>query len=364
VNTIFALIALPGLATIGQLAVFLAVLGVLVVFHEFGHFVFAKLFGVRVVNFAVGFGPTILQTTRGETTYRLNALPLGGYCQMTGEDTADDGSADPGNLQHHPLWQRFIIIVAGPVFNLVLAAMVFTYIALAYGMPGAATNVIEYVQPNTPAARAGFQPGDQIQMLDGQAFKSGDEIVGYVHARPNQVIGVDLMRKNSVIHLEVKTTVRTFNGTVQGIFGFQPVQSMQRVGLGAALEFGSTAVFVTIANQVVGLYQAAVTRDSSVFRGPVGIAHLFIGAEQSSSYIALSLVATLSTVLGFFNLLPVPALDGGRIVFLGVEAVRRRPVDPEKEGLVHLTGFALLMVFVLFVTYHDIVQWVNGKGGL
>lgn len=363
-NAIFALIALPGITTIGQLAIFLAVLGVLIVFHEFGHFVFAKLFGVRVTNFAVGFGPTIFQTTRGETTYRLNALPLGGYCQMTGEDSADDGSADPGNLQHKPIWQRFIILVAGPVFNLILAAIIFSFMAMSYGLPGAATNVIEFVQPNTPAARAGFQPGDQIEMLDGQAFKSGDEIVDYVHARPNQVIGVDLLRNGSIVHLEVKTTTRTVNGVVQGIFGFQPVQSMQRVGLWTALSFGVTAVFVTIANQAVGLYEAAVTHDGSVFHGPVGIAHVFIGAEQSGAYITLSIVATLSVVLGFFNLLPVPALDGGRIVFLLVEAVRGRPVDPEKEGLVHLTGFALLMVLVLFVTYHDIAQWVNGKGGL
>jgi regulator of sigma E protease len=364
VNSIFALIALPGVATIGQVAVFLAVLGVLVIFHEFGHFIFAKLFGVRVTNFAVGFGPTILQTTRGETTYRLNALPLGGYCQMTGEDTADDGSADPGNLQHKPLWQRFIIIVAGPVFNLLLAAMLFTYIALSYGVPGAATSVIEYVGPNTPAARAGFQPGDEIQMLDGQAFKSGDEIVAYVHARPNQLIGVDLMRKGSIVHLEVKTTTRTFNGKVQGVFGFLPVQSMQRVGLGTALGFGVTMVFTTIVEQAGGLWQAAIAHDATVLTGPVGIAHVFIGAEQSGAYTALRLVALLSVLLGFFNLLPVPALDGGRLVFLLVEAVRGRPVDPEKEGLVHLTGFALLMVFVLFVTYHDIVQWVNGKGGL
>ncbi len=346
------------------MALFLLTLGVLVVFHEFGHFVFAKLFGVRVTDFAVGFGPSLFSHKRGDTTYRLNALPFGGYCKMVGEDEADDGSADPGNFQHKPVWQRLIIILAGPCFNLVLAALLFAYIAIFIGSPIGRTNIVDVVNPNTPAAQAGFQPGDQIEMLDGQAFKSGEDIVDYIHARPNTTIGVDLLRDGEIVHVQVTTTTQDQGGKVVGIFGFLPRPVVEKLGLLPGLAFGFTNVFTTIAVQAVGLTQALLHLDASVVGGPVGIARVFISAEQAGLYAALTLAATISVLLGFFNLLPIPALDGGRLVFLLVEAVRGHPVDPEKEGLVHLTGFAVLMVLALFVTYHDIAVWVSGKGGL
>jgi len=359
-----ALITALNWTTIGQTAVFLLVLGVLIVFHEFGHFVFAKRFGVRVSDFAVGFGPTLWSVKRGDTAYRLNLLPLGGYCKMVGEDEADDHSADPGNFQHKPLWQRFVIIVAGPVFNLLLAATAFAYIATAIGTPGPPTNVIGQVQPDTPAARAGFRPGDVIETLNGQAFASGSDIVNYIYARPNQMIDVGLLRDGEIVHLEVTTMAQMQGGKEVGKFGFSPKAQMNRVGVLEGAGYGITTVFTTIAVQAVGLTEALIHHDASVLAGPVGIAHVFISAENAGWYWALSLAAMISVLLGFFNLLPVPALDGGRLVFLLVEAIRGRPVDPEKEGLVHLTGFAVLMVLIAFITYRDIVMWVNGKGGL
>ena len=359
-----ALIASPNWTTIFQALIFLLVLGVLVIFHEFGHFIFAKRFGVRVSDFAVGFGPTLWSVTRGETTYRLNLLPLGGYCKMVGEDEADDHSADPGNFQHHSLLQRLVIIFAGPVFNLLLAAIAFAYIAIVVGTPGPRTNIVAEVQPNTPAARAGFRPGDEIETLNGQAFASGDEIVNYIHARPNQTIDVGLLRDNAIVHLPVKTTTQVQGGKTVGIFGFIPRTEMNRVDVLRGAVYGVTTVFTTIAVQAVGLTEALLHHDASVLSGPVGIAHIFISAESAGWYWALNLAATISVLLGFFNLLPIPALDGGRLVFLLVEAVRGRPVDPEKEGLVHLTGFAVLMALVAFITYRDIVMWVNGRGGL
>ena len=361
---LIALIAPPNWTIIGQVLVFLLVLGVLVVFHEFGHFVFAKRFGVRVSDFAVGFGPTLWSVKRGETTYRLNLLPLGGYCKMVGEDEADDHSADPGNFQHKPLWQRFVIIIAGPVFNLLLASLIFTFIATVIGEPGARTNIVAQVQPNTPAARAGFRPGDEIETLNGQAFASGDEIVNYIHARPNQTIDVGLLRDGEIVHLDVKTTTQVFGGKTVGIFGFLPKTQMIRVGLLEGAAYGLGHVFVTIDLEAKGLVEAVLRHDATGVSGPVGIARFFISAENSGWYTALDLTALISVLLGFFNLLPVPALDGGRLLFLSVEAVRGRPVDPEKEGLVHLTGFAVLMVLIAFITYRDIVMWVNGKGGL
>src|SRR4029077_15224182 len=144
-------------AVVAQVAIFLLMLAGLVVFHEFGHFIFAKRFGVTVEEFAVGFGPRIASVSRGGTAYSLNALPLGGYCKMLGEDTADDGSADPGNFQHKPLWQRVVIIVAGPFFNLVLAAIVFAFIGTVIGVPKGSTNVVGQLLQGYPAAKAGIQ---------------------------------------------------------------------------------------------------------------------------------------------------------------------------------------------------------------
>src|SRR5579864_6177000 len=146
-----------------KLAIYLLILGLLIVFHEFGHMVVAKRAGVTVSEFAFGFGPRLFGIERGGTLYTVNLLPLGGFCKMVGEDTLDDGSADPGNFQHKSLLWRFLIIVAGPVFNFVLAAIIFVTVATAIGQP-VATNVVDQVRTGTPAAAAGLAPGDEIRM--------------------------------------------------------------------------------------------------------------------------------------------------------------------------------------------------------
>ncbi|HXM19450.1 MAG TPA: M50 family metallopeptidase [Candidatus Tumulicola sp.] len=356
------LIGLPNLLTIGQLAIFLLILGALIIFHEFGHFVLAKRAGVRVTDFAIGFGPSIVAFKRGDTTYRLNLLPLGGYCKMVGEDEKDDGSADPGNFQHKPLWSRFLIIAAGPVFNFLLGAIIFATIATSYGIPIAATNVVDIVQPGKPADRAGIVPGDQILAIDGQAFRSAEEMVTYIHGHADQTIAVDVQHDGTIRHLNIKTVSQTLFGRTFGAIGFIPRQRFERVGILRGVTWGFQTVGLTIYTQFAGLTQALWQRDASAVSGPVGIARNVIAAEQRGAESVLELAGLLSVVLGLFNLLPIPALDGGRLAFLVVEGIRGRPVDPEKEGLVHLTGFALLMVLFIFITYHDIAQWVSGRG--
>ncbi len=361
-STLLLLIGLPNLLTFGQLAIFLLILGALIVFHEFGHFVLAKRAGVRVTDFAIGFGPSVAAFKRGDTTYRLNALPLGGYCKMVGEDERDDGSADPGNFQHKPLWSRFLIILAGPVFNFFLGAVIFALIATTYGIPVGATNVVDSVQAGKPADLAGIVSGDAIVAVNGQAFRSADEMVNYIHSHADQTIAVDVMHAGSVRHLHIKTMSQTLFGKTFGAIGFIPLQRYERVGILAGVGWGFEAVGLTIVTQLEGLTQALVQRDASVVSGPVGMARNVIAAENRGAERVLELAGLLSVVLGIFNLLPIPALDGGRLAFLVVEGVRGKPVDPEKEGLVHLTGFALLMVLFIFITYHDIAQWVSGRG--
>lgn len=351
-------------AVIGQIAIFLVMLAGLVVFHEFGHFVFAKRFGVTVEEFAVGFGPRIASVTRGGTAYSLNALPLGGYCKMLGEDTADDGTANPGNFQHKPLWQRIVIIVAGPVFNLALAVIVFAFIGTFIGVPNGATNVVASVLPGSPAAKAGMQSGDEIVAFNGAPVKSGNELVDSIHRQIHKPVTVDVRRGGEIKHFALVTTSRVQNGKVVGLLGFSPEFAITRTSVLEGVVWGFTAVGDAISAQVVGIAGAISNHDASGITGTVGVARVVIQAEKMGLFYVLYLAGELSIVLGLFNLLPIPALDGGRLAFLVVEGVRGRPVDPEKEGLVHLTGFALIMVLFVFITYHDIMQWISGKGGI
>jgi len=352
------------LVNVEHVLIFLALLSVLVLFHEFGHFVMAKRARVTVTDFALGFGPSLFATRRGDTTYRINVLPLGGYCKMAGEDTADDGSSDPGNFQHKTIGARFAIIAAGPIFNLILAVALFAYLGAVLGIPTGLTNEVQSIQAGSPAAAAGLQAGDHIVALDGKPVRSGSEMVDYIHRRPGKVVAVDVVHAGSLRHLMIRARSVQSGGQAQGQFGFLPQPQFERKAVLDAVGYGFSQVGTTIAVQFVGIADAIRRHDSSVISGPVGIARVVISAEKYGTFEVLNLTAIISVVLGVFNLLPLPALDGGRLAFLAVEFFRGRPVDPEKEGLVHLTGFALLMVLVLFVTYHDIVQWVNGRGGL
>lgn len=355
---------LGAFGVVEKTALYLLILGVLIIFHELGHMIVAKRAGVTVSEFAFGFGPRLFAVERGGTLYTVNLLPLGGFCRMVGEDSADDGSPDPGNFQHKPLYKRFGIILAGPVFNFVLAAILFTILGVAIGQP-VPTDVVGQVRPGTPAAAAHLQAGDEIRTIDGRAFRSGSEIMDYIHKRPNTRMDVAVERGGKVVHLEIKTMLGNIgDGTNAGMLGYLPVTAAARMPFGQGLLWGLTEVPVTIATQWFGIIQVIATHDTSALHGPVGIAEVVSQAASYGIGAVVNIAAVLSVILGMFNLFPIPALDGGRLAFMAVELVRGRRVDPEKEGLVHLTGFALLMVFIAFVTYHDIANWISGKGAV
>ena len=346
-----------------NMLIYLALLSLLILFHEFGHFVFAKRAGVTVTDFALGFGPSLVAVRRGDTTYRINALPLGGYCKMLGEDT-DGASTDPGNFNRKSAGARFGIIAAGPIFNIVLAAIIFAFLGATVGIGSTPTNVVQSVQPGSNAQRGGLESGDRIVALDGIPVRSGTDMVDYIHSHAGHTLWVTVVRNGVVRQLHIADKLTTIAGQTFGALGFEPQLLSERKPVLVAIVDGFGLVGVTAATQFVGIVEAIRNHDSSVLHGPVGIAHFVMSAAAFGWPFVLQIGGVISVMLGLVNLLPFPALDGGRLAFLLVEFVRGRPINPEREGLVHLAGFAVLMVLVAFITYHDIVQWVHGKGGL
>ncbi|ADG06244.1 RIP metalloprotease RseP [Kyrpidia tusciae] len=393
----------------------------LVVFHEFGHFYVAKLVGIFVREFAVGFGPKLFSRRWGETVYSLRALPLGGFVNMAGEGPEDYGlesgktiavrldeagqvedfgdpravgQADfvgrlvsgpsrddyslriegedgtrryalgPGAVLHteggaiplapydrqfmgKPVWARAATIFAGPLMNFVLAAVIFAVYFTIAGVPSGPD--VAKVLPDSPAIRAGIQPGDHIAGVNGEPIDSWDQLVKTVQSRPDQRVVLDVIRGNQ--HLQVAVTPEVRGGV--GVIGISPVlvhNPLASIGLGIKQTWDiSVQIVQAFGRMITGTLAPEVA-------GPVGIVAMIGEQTREGLMNLLTLTALLSINLGIINLLPIPALDGSRLVFLLVETVRGRPVDPQKESMVHLVGFALLMVIVVLVTYKDVTR--------
>jgi regulator of sigma E protease len=352
---------------------------VLVVLHEAGHFLLARRNGVRVNDFAVGFGPTLLKWTspRSGTNYRINLLPIGGYCAMQGEDGKtneaeqqrefrETASAVPkDNFQSKTPRQRLAIVVAGPVANFILAFAILFVAAITFGVPSTDVSPqIGLLLPNSPAQRAGLQMGDQVVAIDGVAYTSGEAVVKKIHASAGKTIRLTYRRHGALTTIAiVPYTANNGHGT-EGRIGFSPVPAFERVSPFKAVPLAAQEFAGAVTGQVQG-YAALITHPVQHASSLSGV----IGMERAASVYQdlgwgpyLSLAAQISIALGILNLLPFPALDGGRGVFILAEMLRGRPVEPEKEALVHVTGFAVLMVLMVFVAYHDIANILSGKG--
>jgi regulator of sigma E protease len=361
-----------------KLLLFLVMLSVLVVLHEYGHFLLARRNGVRVDDFALGMGPTLLKWTskRSGTNYRLNLFPIGGYCAMKGEDgkTTEaeqqrafrtDGKHDDDNFQAKTPWQRLAIVVAGPVANFIVALVLLFASAAIFGVADRApTTKVYQLVPGYPAQHAGLHPGDVITALDGVPMRDGDQLVHTIYASPGKTLRVTYVRDGRTIDVNITTKVlKDGHGQPQGRLGFSPMPSMRPASIPEAAQaswYQFSAVFVGTLN-VLGQLVTNFANTAGQLQGPIGIAQVSAQVADFGWGAYLSLAATLSISLGIFNLLPIPALDGGRGIFILVEMLRGKPVDPEKEALVHVGGFAALIVVMLAVAYHDIARILAGQ---
>ncbi|MCD6552804.1 MAG: site-2 protease family protein [Anaerolineae bacterium] len=407
---------------------FVIVFGVLVLFHEAGHFIAAKLAGVTVEEFGFGYPPRLLNLWRGRgfivvnhkkliidhrrvrlpdglkagtlvryqyetddkgqhylthievvdpkgppvagasyveqfdagTRYTLNAIPFGGFVKMLGEE---DPSA-PGSLASKRWLVRFGVLVAGPLMNLLLAILLFSAIFLIgwdEGLPGPVQ--VRAVAPNSPAERAGIQEGDLVLSIDGMQVQSPLELSEKTKARVGMPVTLYIQRGEE--RLSIRLVPREHPPQNEGAMGVQISYSkFQRVRypLWQAIPLGFQTAAITVLAMVQGviwMIQGIIAPDVS---GPITIARAAGEAVRSGLVSLLNLIAFLSINLCILNLIPFPGLDGGRLLFVIIEALRGgRRIAPEREGLVHLIGVAILLGFMLLISYYDIVRWISGQ---
>jgi regulator of sigma E protease len=337
------------------LAILAAVLAIslLIVIHEAGHFLAARAFGMRVERFSVGFGPVLLAFRRGETEFAISALPLGGYVKIAGMAPGEGEDASDRRLfSNQAAWRRFLVILAGPGMNYLAA------IAIAWGLiatiglpaPDPAPRVGKLVA-GMPAAEAGLAPGDEIRAVAGVPVDSWKTLVVELQRHPGERIVLDVVKGGApAAAVPLPITPRDDGGV--GRVGFQQAATLLRAtnpaaafaeGLGrtngnAAAQLGAFA----------SLFKKRPTAEGAV--GPAGIVQQLMQAARDGAAPFLGFVWTISVVLAILNLLPVPALDGGRLVFLGYEIVSRRRVNEKVESYVHFAGFVLLIGLILAVT--------------
>jgi regulator of sigma E protease len=381
------LLAVVTLASVGKVVTFLVMVSILVVLHEYGHFIVARRNGVRVNEFAVGLGPKIFGWTspRSGTLYSLRALPIGGYCAMEGEDNKTSEAeqqraflnvgelkgSGSANFQAKTTWQRMAIVLAGPIMNFILCYAILLGGGLVFGVPSSKVDraVVTQVMAGSPAAKNGLLPGDRIVSLsiDGAQLSDASKLVDNIHSSLGKHIEVTYARDDvqHTIHV-VPEACPAPNPKGQGCIGFYPSAMYERVGFGTMLVY-TNLEFLNIADQTfssLGLLVTQFTRYAGQVSGIVGMGQVATTVQSFGWGPYLTLAATLSFALGLFNLLPIPALDGGRAAFILAEMLRGKPVDPEKEAIVHFVGFAALLALMAVVAYHDIVRIVSGHGVL
>jgi regulator of sigma E protease len=333
-----------------SIVVAVIVFGILILIHEFGHFICAKLSGVRVNEFALGMGPVLLKHKKGETQYSLRLLPIGGFVSMEGEDKE---SSDEHSFNKIAVWKRIIIVCAGAFMNILLGFII-VCIIMALSSNLASTTISRFVD-NSVSNKSGLQVGDQILKVNGQKVNIYSDIIFDLITQRSGTADVVIKRANKMYSLksvEFPLVDDGNGGKVMNIDFMLKPESKNVISVVNHSFYWTIAtvklVWVTLIQLFTGNY---TIKDLS---GPVGVSAAMGSAAKDGVMSLLVLVALITINLGVVNLLPLPALDGGRLVFLIAEAIRRKPVKPEVEGYIHFAGFVCLMLLVVVVTFNDV----------
>jgi regulator of sigma E protease len=348
------------------------IFGVVVLVHEWGHFMAARKAGIFVEEFAIGMGPKLWSTKPGaegeyKTVYSLRLLPIGGFCKMLGED--ENRPDEPRALNNKKVWQRMLVMVSGAFMNFLLAFLVF--LALNF-ISGFAVPEVRATLEGSPAQQGGLVAGDRITHVNGDRVWLYEDFIFELTTGGGKPMDLRVNRGGQVINLRITPMVDAngdyklgfYPGVRAGLFGDVP-EGFSRVGFFEGVATAFNWIPTTIKMTVVGIYRMVTGQGGGIeMSGMIGIAsdiNTIYESTLADGVVTmllnmLGICGLISANLGIMNLLPLPALDGGRLVFLIYEGIRRKPVSPEREGTVHFVGFILLMVLAVFIAYQDILK--------
>ena len=354
----------------GSIVIAIIILGLLIFVHELGHFMVAKWSGVMVQRFSLGFGPRVLAFRRGETEYAISAVPLGGYVKMLGEDPDEDvpsGEAARA-FASQPLHRRTAIVVAGPLMNLLTAFVAFTVVFAAFGAGSPAAGPrIGGVMPGMPAATAGLQAGDTVLAIEGTPLETWEELSERVRASEGRPLTMQVRRADGEVDVVVTPEERPERSPfgeeigkayligIERAVDIESVSIVQAVGLGAYQTYFWTKMTLL---SIVKIFQGVVSaRDLG---GPILIVQAAGQQAELGLEYLLRFLGLISVNLGVLNLLPIPVLDGGHLLFFGAEALRGRPLAIRHREMAQQVGLMLLLALMVFVFYNDIARIVTG----
>jgi len=363
---------------------FLIVLSVLIFFHELGHFLAARRLGIKVLKFSLGFGPRLIGRTVGETEYLISALPLGGYVKLFGEEPSEGEAAQAlspedraRSFSHAPVWKRIMIVAAGPVFNMLLAYLIFAG-ALSIGVPmyvpdfDSLMPVVENVVENSPAQAAGIKPGDRIVSINDKKISTWPQMTDIIYGSAGKALTIVVERDHRNIPLIVTPAPKTVEGedgkkievgqigigkSPRGV-RIEAANPLEAVYKGAQATWQWT--YLTVEG-LVRLAQGKLSKDN--IGGPILIGQMSGQAASQGLGSLAFLIAILSITLGVMNILPIPVLDGGHLLFFVIEAVIGRPLSLRKREIAQQVGLALLLLLMALAFYNDIVIRLFGKQG-
>lgn len=342
---------------------FILILGLIILVHEFGHFIWAKRFGVYVFEFSLGMGPKIWskKDKKGETEYSIRAIPIGGFVSLAGEDDDEEEKKvdKKRKLQSKTIWQRFLIMSFGAINNFILAFILFVLAAL---MAGATVMdpVIHDVTEDFPAERAGIKAGDYIRSINGKATKTIDDVQLYIIlADKDKNMSITVERNSSILEYKFKAERKQIDGVETHAYGLEFEAGTEK-GFVKSFDFAVKKFAATMRQMkevVTRLFTGRI--GFSQLSGPIGIFNAVGDVSAHGLASLLMLTAVLSINVGFINLIPFPAFDGGRIVFLIIEKIRGKAVDPKIENLVNTAGFIFLLILTFIIMLSDIIKMVK-----